>query len=340
MSAATTPQPAPPPAAPGAPLLAVRDLRTHFTVEGEVFRAVDGVDLDVARGESVGLVGESGSGKTVTAMSILQLIPDPPGRIVGGSIELEGLDLVTAPDRTLRRVRGNRVAVVFQDPLTTLNPVLTIGEQIVEMIRQHQSLSRSSARARARELLDAVHIPAAERRLDEYPHELSGGMRQRVVIAMALANDPELLIADEPTTALDVTVQAEILDLFVELRERLGMALLFITHDFGVISELCDRVVVMYAGKVVEEAPVATVFTAPAHPYTRRLIDCVPALGEGARQLEVIPGLPPPLNRLPDGCAFAPRCDVVEDRCRAGEIELREVADGVRARCIKPGVRP
>ncbi len=324
----------------GDPLLAVRGLATHFTVEGEVFRAVDGVDLDVARGEAVGLVGESGSGKTVTAMSVLQLIPDPPGRIVDGSIELEGTDLVTASDLVLRDVRGNRVACVFQDPLTTLNPVLSIGEQIVEMIRRHQDLSRKAARGRARELLEAVHIPKPERRLDEFPHELSGGMRQRVVIAMALANDPELLIADEPTTALDVTVQAEILDLFIELRERLGMALLFITHDFGVISELCDRVVVMYAGKVVEEAPVDRVFEDPRHPYTRRLIDCVPALGQGARELEVIPGLPPALNRLPDGCAFAPRCDVVEEACRRGEIALRPLGDGIAARCIKPGARP
>ncbi|MFO8075768.1 MAG: ABC transporter ATP-binding protein [Egibacteraceae bacterium] len=324
----------------GEPLLSVRGLATHFTVEGEVFRAVDGVDLDIARGEAVGLVGESGSGKTVTAMSVLQLIPDPPGRIVDGTIELEGTDLVTASDRVLRDVRGNRVACVFQDPLTTLNPVLSIGEQIVEMIRRHQDLSRKAARARAHELLEAVHIPKPERRLDEFPHELSGGMRQRVVIAMALANDPELLIADEPTTALDVTVQAEILDLFIELRERLGMALLFITHDFGVISELCDRVIVMYAGKVVEESPVDRVFVDPQHPYTRRLIDCVPALGQGARELEVIPGLPPALNRLPQGCAFAPRCDVDEDACRRGEIALRDVGDGVAARCIKPGARP
>ncbi len=321
-------------------LLAVRGLRTDFVVEDEVYRAVDGVDLTIGPGESVGLVGESGSGKTVTAMSILQLIPDPPGRIVGGSIEIDGIDLVRAPERVLRQVRGGRIACVFQDPLTSLNPVLQIGDQLTEMMRAHQDLDRRAARRRARELLDAVHIPQAERRLAEYPHELSGGMRQRVMIAMALANDPELLIADEPTTALDVTVQAEILDLLRELRERTGMSLLFITHDFGVVAELCDRVVVMYAGKVVEQAPVEKVFADAAHPYTRRLVDCMPQLGEGRKDLEVIPGLPPALNRIPDGCAFAERCDVAEEACRRGTIALEGYGEDRLVRCIKPGARP
>jgi peptide/nickel transport system permease protein len=321
-------------------LLSVRDLRTQFVVDDQVYRAVDGVDLEIAPGEAVGLVGESGSGKTVTAMSILQLIPKPPGEIVGGRIEIDGVDLVQASDKVLRQVRGGRVACVFQDPQTSLNPVLSVGDQITEMIRPHQKMSRKEARHRAKELLESVHIPHAERRLDEYPHELSGGMRQRVVIAMALANDPALLIADEPTTALDVTVQAEILDLLRELRERLGMSLLFITHDFGVVAELCDRVVVMYAGRVVEEAPVKEVFASPAHPYTRRLIDCMPQLGQGRRDLEVIPGLPPALNALPDGCAFAPRCDVVEEACRSGDIPLESVGPDRWARCIKPGARP
>jgi peptide/nickel transport system permease protein len=324
----------------GQPLLSVRGLQTRFVVDEDVYRAVDGVDLDIAAGEAVGLVGESGSGKTVTAMSILQLIPKPPGEIVGGTITLEGIDLVRAYERVLRQVRGGRIACIFQDPQTSLNPVLSIGDQITEMIRPHQRMSRKAARERARELLDAVHIPHAQRRLDEYPHHLSGGMRQRVMIAMALANDPALLIADEPTTALDVTVQAEILDLLRELRERTGMSLLFITHDFGVVAELCDRVVVMYAGRVVEEAPVADVFASPAHPYTRRLIDCMPRLGEGRRDLEVIPGLPPALNALPDGCAFAERCDVVEEACRVGTIPLTHVGDERLARCIKPGARP
>jgi peptide/nickel transport system permease protein len=324
----------------GEPLLSVRDLRTHFTVEGETFRAVDGIDLDIARGEAVALVGESGSGKTVTAMSVLQLIPDPPGRIVGGRVLLDGEDLVTASPARLRGVRGGRVACVFQDPQTTLNPVLRVGDQIVEMLRAHGDLTRAQARARARELLEAVRIPDPQRRLDEYPHQLSGGMRQRVVIAMALANDPDLLIADEPTTALDVTVQAEILDLLVELRERTGMALLFITHDLGVVAELCDRVVVMYAGRVVEEADTATLFAEPKHPYTRQLIGCTPTLGGGRRDLTTIPGLPPALNDLPAGCAFAPRCDVVEERCHAAPVELDGASGEHRVRCLRPGARP
>ena len=321
-------------------LLSVRDLRTHFTVEGETFRAVDGIDLDIARGEAVALVGESGSGKTVTAMSVLQLIPDPPGRIVGGSVRLDGEDLVTASAARLRSVRGGRIACVFQDPQTTLNPVLRVGHQIVEMLRAHGDLSRTQARERARELLEAVRIPDPERRLDEFPHQLSGGMRQRVVIAMALANDPDLLIADEPTTALDVTVQAEILDLLIELRERTGMALLFITHDLGVVAELCDRVVVMYAGRVVEEADTATLFADPKHPYTRQLIGCTPTLGNGRRPLTTIPGLPPALNDLPSGCAFAPRCDVAEERCHATPVALEAVAGDHRVRCLRPGARP
>ena len=321
-------------------LLEVRDLRTHFTVEGETFRAVDGIDLDIARGEAVALVGESGSGKTVTAMSVLQLIPDPPGRIVGGRVLLDGEDLVTASDAELRAVRGGRIACVFQDPQTTLNPVLRVGHQIVEMLRAHGGLSRQQARARARELLEAVRIPDPERRLDEYPHQLSGGMRQRVVIAMALANDPDLLIADEPTTALDVTVQAEILDLLVELRERTGMALLFITHDLGVVAELCDRVVVMYAGRVVEQADTATLFADPKHPYTRRLIGCTPRLGSGRHDLTTIPGLPPALNDLPSGCAFAPRCDVVEDACRAAPVPLTDLGADRSVRCLRPGAQP
>jgi peptide/nickel transport system permease protein len=321
-------------------LLSLRDLQTHFTVEGETFRAVDGLDLEIAPGEAVALVGESGSGKTVTAMSILQLIPNPPGRIVGGSIRLDGEELLSASPARLREVRGGRIACVFQDPQTTLNPVLKIGAQIVEMLRAHSDISRSAARQRALELLEAVHIRDAQQRLDEYPHQLSGGMRQRVVIAMALANNPDLLIADEPTTALDVTVQAEILDLLVDLRERMGMALLFITHDLGVVAELCDRVVVMYAGRVVEQADTQTLFANPQHPYTRQLIGCTPRLGAGRHNLATIPGLPPALNNLPPGCAFAPRCDVAQQRCHEAPVDLLEVASGHSARCVRPGVTP
>lgn len=322
------------------PMLSLRDLQTHFTVEGEIYRAVDGLDLDIAPGEAVALVGESGSGKTVTAMSILQLVPDPPGRIVGGSVRLDGQELLGSSAASLRDVRGGRIACVFQDPQTTLNPVLKVGAQIVEMIRAHSDASRSEARNRALDLLQAVHILNAHRVLDEYPHQLSGGMRQRVVIAMALANNPDLLIADEPTTALDVTVQAEILDLLMDLRERMGMALLFITHDLGVVAELCDRVVVMYAGRAVEEAPTHELFANPQHPYTRQLIACTPRLGSGRRDLATIPGLPPALNNLSPGCAFAPRCDVVQQSCRETNVHIVEVAPQHSARCLRPGVTP
>jgi len=237
-------------------------------------------------------------------------------------------------------VRGGRIACIFQDPQTTLNPVLKVGVQIIEMLRAHNKMSRPAARKRALELLEAVHIRDAHRRIDEYPHQLSGGMRQRVVIAMALANNPDLLIADEPTTALDVTVQAEILDLLLDLRQRLGMALLFITHDLGVVAELCDRVVVMYAGKIVEQADTQTLFENPQHPYTRQLIGCTPRLGAGRKVLATIPGLPPALNNLPPGCAFAPRCDVAQQRCHETPVGLSEVESGHFARCVRPGVRP
>ena len=321
-------------------LLSLRDLHTHFTIEGQIFRAVDGVDLDIAPGEAVALVGESGTGKTVTAMSILQLIPDPPGRIVAGSIWLNGEELLGVGAKRLRQVRGGRIACVFQDPQTTLNPVLKIGVQIVEMLRAHSDISRPAARKRAIQLLDSVHIRDPHRRIDEYPHQLSGGMRQRVVIAMALANNPDLLIADEPTTALDVTVQAEILDLLLDLRKSMGMALLFITHDLGVVAELCDRVVVLYAGRVVEQAKTQELFANPQHPYTRQLIGCTPTLGSGRRILATIPGLPPAMNNLPPGCAFAPRCDVAQARCREGQVDLAEVRTEHLARCVRPGVTP
>jgi len=320
------------PSAVQAPL-ALRSLETHFLVGEEVYRAVGGVDLEVKPGEAVGLVGESGSGKTVTALSILGLVATPPGRIVGGVIAHHGEDLVGAPLARLQAIRGNRIAYVFQDPLTTLNPLIPIGEQIAEGIRRHQGLSRAEAMRRAVALLEAVRIPDAARRAGAYPHELSGGQRQRVGIAMALANDPEIIVADEPTTALDVTTQAQILRLLNELRRERGAALVFISHDVGVIAELCDTVNVMYGGRIVESGPVDVVLGAPRHPYTQRLLACVPELGRAERRIDPIPGLPPPTNALPPGCAFAPRCRLADARCTLGEIELEPVGENHMVRC-------
>ncbi|MDY7099789.1 MAG: ABC transporter ATP-binding protein [Actinomycetota bacterium] len=317
-----------------APVLEVDGLSTVFETPDGTVRAVDDVSLSVRPGEIVGLVGESGSGKSVTAKSILGLIPTPPGRIEG-SVRFQGEDLVAASPARLRQMRGDRIAMIFQDPMTSLNPLMTVGRQITEMIRAHRDVSDAEARKRAAQLLDEVRITRPTERLSAYPHELSGGMNQRVMIAMALANDPALLIADEPTTALDVTVQAEILDLLVDLRDRTGMALLFITHDFGVVSELCDTVLVMYAGRIVERSPTDSVFDEPLHPYTRRLIDCVPRLGQPERSIDAIGGLPPRLTGHPwSACAFADRCDVVEDRCRTTPVELVDVAPGRASRCL------
>ncbi|WP_119458904.1 dipeptide/oligopeptide/nickel ABC transporter permease/ATP-binding protein [Rhodospirillaceae bacterium SYSU D60014] len=323
------------PNAAEAPLLSVQGLETHFVMGRAVFRAVNGVSFDVAAGEAVGIVGESGSGKSVTALSLLGLVPTPPGRIVGGDIRFRGESLIGAPLSRLQDIRGNRIAYIFQDPLTTLNPLLTVGEQVTEAVRRHQNLDSGRARQWTLELFERVQIPRAKERLASYPHELSGGQRQRVGIAMALANDPDLIIADEPTTALDVTTQAQVLKLLDELRRERGAALIFITHDFGVVSELCDRILVMYAGRVVEEGPVEAVFADPRHPYTRRLMACVPILGEPERSIDAIPGLPPAVNRLPPGCAFAPRCPLVLDACRHGEIPLDRLGDGRAARCIR-----
>ncbi|MCT8974203.1 dipeptide/oligopeptide/nickel ABC transporter permease/ATP-binding protein [Microbaculum marinisediminis] len=317
-------------------VLSVEGLRTQFQTGSRIYKAVGGVDLDLAPGERLGLVGESGSGKSVTALSLLRLVPTPPGTITGGRVTIAGEDQLAAAVEDLRRLRGGRVAYVFQDPLTTLHPLFTVGQQIVEALRAHQPLSRRQAEARAIELLDRVQIPSAKARFDAYPHELSGGMRQRVCIAMALANDPEVIIADEPTTALDVTVQAQVLNLMRGLSDAQGSAVLFITHDFGVVSELCDRVAVMYAGRIVEIGPTQAVLDTPAHPYTRKLIDCVPVLGQPDRRLDAIEGLPPPVDRLPPGCAFAERCPIAEPRCREGDISLDTLSDGRAVRCIKP----
>jgi len=317
-------------------MMAVEGLRTEFHVGDRVYKAVGGVDLVLAPGERVGLVGESGSGKSVTALSLLRLVPTPPGVITGGRVTIDGRDQLAAPLDKLRRLRGGKVAYVFQDPLTTLHPLFTVGMQIVEALQAHQPLSRRDAEAKAVHLLEKVQIPSAKARFSAYPHELSGGMRQRVCIAMALANDPDLIIADEPTTALDVTVQAQVLKLLRQLSEEQGSAVLFITHDFGVVSELCDRVAVMYAGRIVEIGPTQDVLANPAHPYTRKLIDCVPILGQPERRLDAIEGLPPPVDRLPPGCAFAARCPYVEARCREGEIELDPLDESRAVRCIKP----
>ncbi len=316
-------------------LLEVRNLRTEFHIGQRVLKAVGGVDFVLQPGESLGIVGESGSGKSVTALSILGLVPTPPGIVAGGEIRFAGRDLLRLPMHDLQDIRGNRIAYIFQDPLTTLNPLMRVGHQVTETLVRHQGLGGSAARRQAEELLDAVGIPQPRTKFDAFPHELSGGQRQRVVIAMSLANRPDLIIADEPTTALDVTTQARVLALLNDLRRQSGAALVFITHDLGVVSELCERVLVMYAGKVVESGPVGEVFAAPRHPYTRALLACVPVLGEPERALDAIPGLPPPVDDLPEGCAFAPRCPLAMAECRRGEILLARTGEGRRSRCIR-----
>lgn len=301
----------------GPPLLEVRNLRTWFSSEAGTARAVDGVSFEVAPGETLGIVGESGCGKTVTSLSLMGLIPSPPGRIVeGSSIRFRGRELTTLPPRELRKLRGNEMAMIFQEPMSSLNPVYTVGDQIVEALRLHRKLSRKEARARGVAALREVGIPEPEQRFDEYPHQLSGGMRQRVMIAMALACEPDLLIADEPTTALDVTIQAQILDLLAGLRERRGMAILLITHDLGVVAEVCDRVLVMYAGQVVEAGTVEAIFHAPRHPYTQGLLASLPRLETRGERLRPIEGTVPSPLAWPAGCRFHARCPHAWDRCR------------------------
>ncbi|OOY15032.1 dipeptide/oligopeptide/nickel ABC transporter permease/ATP-binding protein [Thioclava sp. DLFJ4-1] len=316
-------------------ILSLENLRTEFHVKDRIYKAVSGVSLSVKPGECLGVIGESGSGKSVTALSIMGLVASPPGVITGGAARLEGRDMIGARYGDLRTLRGRRVAYIFQDPLATLHPLYKVGDQLVEAISSHRSISKSEGRAKAIELLKSVRIPNSEERVDSYPHEMSGGMRQRVGIAMALANDPDVIIADEPTTALDVTVQAQILSLLDDLRRERGLAIIFITHDFGVVAQLCDRVAVMYAGRIVEEGPTMEILRAPAHPYTARLIACVPELGAGKRKLEAIPGLPPSVDALPAGCAFADRCLKAQPSCKEGEILLE--GTGSRAvRCLYP----
>ncbi|CAH2599953.1 dipeptide ABC transporter ATP binding subunit DppD [Rhodovastum atsumiense] len=318
-------------------LLEIRGLRTWFRTEAGMLKAVDGVDLTLERGETLALVGESGSGKSVTACSLLRLVEPAGGRIAGGEVLFRGTDLLRLDAAGIRAVRGDRIAMIFQEPLSALNPVQTIGAQIVEALRLHRRLSRRAAWKRAMELLALVQIPSPHERAREFPHRLSGGMRQRAMIAMALACEPELLIADEPTTALDVTTQVQILALLRDLQRRLGMGLLLITHDLGVVAEVADRVAVMYAGRVVEEGPVDRFFAAPAHPYARGLLDAVrlEALAPGSR-LPEIPGMVPSLVRRPPGCAFAPRCARVSPRCEEEDPVLRTEADGCRHACFNP----
>jgi len=314
-------------------LLEVEDLRTHFAVDGGEFRAVDGVSFSVGSGRTLAIVGESGCGKSVTSLSIMGLVPSPPGRIAGGAVRFAGRDLTQVTAAELRDLRGNRLAMIFQEPMTSLNPAFTIGEQIMEGLVRHKNLSRTEARTRAIEMLRRVNIPAPERRVDDYPHKLSGGMRQRAMIAMALACDPELLIADEPTTALDVTVQAQILDLLRALQRDFGTAILLITHDLGVVAEMADDVVVMYAGQVVEQAPVAALFDQPQHPYTIGLLGSVPRLDREQERLDAIDGSVPDPLRLPPGCRFSPRCPFVIDRCRVEPPALADVGTDHRVAC-------
>ncbi len=319
------------------PLLKIENLQTYFYVKRQVAKAVDDVSLSIPAGETLGLVGESGCGKSVTAHSIIQLIPDPPGKIVGGRIEFEGRNLLELPEDQMRRIRGNRISMIFQEPMTSLNPVFTVGDQVGEVMRLHQKLSRTEARARTVEMFTLVGIPAPETRLDDYPHQMSGGMRQRVMIAMALACNPRLMIADEPTTALDVTIQAQILDLMNQLKIETGASILFITHDLGVIAEMAQRVAVMYAGKMVEFADVRTLFVEPQHPYTVGLMASIPVLGHktGRGRLSTIKGTVPSLFNLPRGCAFSDRCPDVFDDCRNINPDMYSVDANHIARCLK-----
>ena len=317
-------------------LLEIRGLKTDFATDDGIVRAVDGVDLMIDRGETLGIVGESGCGKTVTALSALKLIAMPPGRIAGGQILWLGRDLVPHGRAAMRRIRGKEIGIVFQEPMTSLNPVHSVGAQIAEAVREHEGLGRRGALDRAIEMLALVHIPNPRRRAGDYPHQFSGGMRQRVMIAMALSCNPQLLIADEPTTALDVTIQAQILDLLGEMKSRFGTAIMLITHAMGVVAETAQRVAVMYAGKIVEEAPVEELFARPRHPYTQGLIRSIPRVDKAGikTRLEAIPGTVPSLADLPPGCRFAPRCRFVMPVCTQAIPPLREVAPGHKVACV------
>jgi oligopeptide transport system ATP-binding protein len=311
-------------------LLEVRDLQVEFHTREGVARAVNGVTYSVDAGETLAVLGESGSGKSVTAQAIMGILDTPPGRITGGEVLFQGRDLLKLKEDQRRKIRGAEMAMIFQDALSSLNPVLTVGAQLGEMFQVHRGASRKQARAKAVELMDRVRIPAAKERVNDYPHQFSGGMRQRIMIAMALALEPSLIIADEPTTALDVTVQAQVMELLAELRRELRMGLILITHDLGVVADVADRIAVMYAGRIVETAPVHEIYRAPAHPYTRGLLDSIPRLDQKGHELYAIKGLPPSLLRIPPGCAFNPRCPRAEEVCGTKVPPLFEVAENGR----------
>ena len=314
-------------------LLEVKDLKTYFYTDSGVAKAVDGVTFSLDKGKTLGIVGESGCGKSVTSLSIMRLVDPATGRNEGGSIVFDGQDLLTLPEKEMRKLRGNRISMIFQEPMTSLNPVFTIGDQISESLKLHKGLDKKAARDRAIELLELVGIPEAGKRVGEYPHQLSGGMRQRVMIAMALSGDPELLIADEPTTALDVTIQAQILQLLKDLQEKLHMSIIIITHDLGVIAEMADEVAVMYAGDIVEKAPTRALFDDPKHPYTIGLMNSIPDINDHVSRLRTLEGLVPSLYDMPSGCRFAPRCQFCCPECEAHRINLTTLPDGRQVRC-------
>ncbi|MGI5339837.1 ABC transporter ATP-binding protein [Streptomyces sp. CA-181903] len=314
-------------------LLEVRDLHVEFRTRDGVAKAVNGVSCAVDAGETLAVLGESGSGKSVTAQAVMGILDSPPGRVTGGQVLFRGQDLLTMGAEHRRRLRGDRLAMIFQDALSALNPVLTVGAQLAEMYEVHQGMTRRDARARAVTLMDRVRIPAAKDRVGDYPHQFSGGMRQRIMIAMALALEPDLIIADEPTTALDVTVQAQVMDLLAELQREFTMGLVLITHDLGVVADVADRIAVMYAGRVVENAPVRDLYAAPAHPYTQGLLESVPRLDRKGRELHAIKGLPPNLVNIPPGCPFHPRCPRARDICRTDRPPLFPVAPGRSSAC-------
>jgi len=317
-------------------LLEVRDLKTHFYTEDGVVPAVDGVSFSLNRGETLGIVGESGSGKSVTSLSVMRLIPYPAGKIIDGEILFEGENLLDKTDEEMRRIRGNEISMIFQEPMTSLNPVFTVGDQIMEAIILHQNVGHRQALDRAIEMLRLVGIPAPERRIDDYPHQMSGGMRQRAMIAMALSCNPKLLIADEPTTALDVTIQAQILDLMMDIKREFTTSIMLITHDLGVIAETADKVMVMYAGKIVESADVISIFKKPAHPYTEGLIGSIPKVNEDCERLSTIEGAVPNPFDMPKGCRFHPRCRYAKNICREQEPQLVDLDSDHQVSCWRP----